>query len=91
MMDGTAWTFIECAHCAAFIRVAYRRSWMDEGYDEDLLRDFAPDNIQEARVWAQYRRRWQRADGSLFPIPTVVFHEDRHGFAWPVAIEAGAA
>lgn len=89
-MDGsTAWTWKECAHCAAFVRVAYRRSWMDEGYDDDLLADFVPESVTEARVRAQYRRRWRGRDGGLYPIPDVQWAEDKDGFRYPIGIVPG--
>ena len=88
-MDGaTAWTWIECAHCAEFVRVAYRR-YGDAGYDETLLIDFQPDNMAEARVRAQHRRKWRRLDGSLYPVPAVTITEDMYGFRHPTAIAPG--
>lgn len=88
-MDGsTAWTFIECAHCSAFVRVAYRR-YGDDCYDETLLSDFPPETISEARVVAQYRRKWRRNDGTLYPVPTVEWREDKYGFGHPIAIAPG--
>ena len=90
-MDGsTAWSFIECLHCAAFVRVAYAR-WGDEGYDESLLIDFDPADIAEARVRAQWRRKWRRQDGTLYPPPVVTMHQDRFGFGHPVGIKPGEA
>lgn len=91
-MDGSsAWTWIECAHCEAFVRVAYRRSWSDDGYDETLLIDFEPHTVAEARVRAQHRRKWRRLDGSLYPVPAVEWAEDKYGFRHPVALTTGAA
>jgi RNase P subunit RPR2 len=89
-MDGSsAWTWIECAHCEAFVTVAYRRSWMDEGYDEDLLRDFEPQDVGEARVRAQFRRRWQDRAGDLYAVPEIQWTEDKYGFGHPTAIRPG--
>jgi hypothetical protein len=91
-MDGsTAWTWIECDHCEAFARFAYRRSWSDDGYDESLFVDFAPETIAEARVRAQWRRKWRRLDGSLYPVPDLTITEDKYGFGWPTAIAPGGA
>lgn len=91
MDGGTAWTWIECAHCAELVRVAYRRVWDSDGYDEALLVDFEPESIAEARVLAQYRRKWRRRDGSLYPVPVVTVTEDRYGFGYPTAIAPGEA
>lgn len=91
-MDGsTAWTWIECGHCAEFVRVAFRRSWDDESYGDDLFIDFEPLDIAEARVRAQWRRKWRRLDGTLYPLPLVGQYEDKHGFRYPVSIAPGGA
>ena len=90
MGGGTAWTWRECAHCEALVRVAFRR-WFDDEYDAGMLDEFEPNDIAEARVRAQYRRSWRRLDGTLYPIPHVIEREDRHGFVWPVAIQPGEA
>ena len=90
-MDGSsAWTWKECAHCAALATVAWRRSHLDEGYNEDLFADFEPWSVAEARVRAQVRRRWTRRDGSLYPVPVVEWAEDKHGFRWPTTIAPGS-
>lgn len=89
-MDGSsAWTWKECAHCAALVTVAWRRSHLDEGYTEELFHDFEPQSIAEARVRAPMRRQWARCDGSLYPVPVVEWVEDKHGFRWPAAIAPG--
>lgn len=88
-MDGsTAWTWIECAHCAAFVRVAFSCYW-DESYDETLLIDYEPRSIAEARVKAQYRRKWRRLDGTTYPLPVVNMVEGKHGFSHPASISPG--
>lgn len=89
MGDGTAWTWIECGHCNEFVRVAYRRSWMDDGYDQELLIDFEPNDVAEARIRAQWRRKWRRIDGTLYPLPVVTVTQDKYGFGHPTAIEPG--
>lgn len=90
-MDGTsAWTWIECAHCEPFARFAYSSRGWDEGYDETLLIDFEPVDVAQARVLAQYRRRWQRRDGGLCPVPELIIREDKYGFGRPVDIKPGA-
>lgn len=91
-MDGSsAWTWRECAHCEAFARLAYRRSWHDDGYGPDLFGEFEPMTVAEARVWAQWRRRWRRLDGSLYPVPSLTITEDQYGFGWPTTIAPGYA
>lgn len=32
------------------------------------------------------RRQWTRKDGSLYPVPQKVWHEDRDGFGWQVDV-----
>ena len=88
-MDGSsAWTWIECAHCEAFVRFAFGRFW-DYEYGEELLIDFDPSNVPEARVRAQYRRKWRRLDGMLYPVPLLTVREDRCGFGHYSAIVPG--
>lgn len=91
-MDGaTAWTWIECGHCAEFVRVAYPRSWSDDGYDAEIFAEFVPRDVAEARVRAQWRRKWRRLNGTLYPIPVVTIAEDKYGFGHAVAIAPGVA
>lgn len=91
-MDGSsAWTWRECAHCEAFARLAHCRSWQDDGYGPDLFAEFEPATVAEARVRAQWRRKWRRLDGSLYPVPALTITEDKYGFGWPTAIAPGGA
>lgn len=81
--DGTAWTWKECLHCEQLVRYVNE----DESYDDDLINEWAPETIGHARLRAQYRRKWQRFDGSLYPLPRTIWHEDRHGFRHAVNVE----
>ena len=91
-MDGSsAWTWLECAHCEVFVSYAYSASWPDDGYGPDLLSEFAPACVAQARVLAQYRRRWRRLNGDLYPLPVALHREDKYGFRHVVDIAPGAA
>jgi len=88
-LDRTsAWTWKECAHCAAFVRVAWRRAWQNDGYDSDLLAEFQPRSVAEAAAYVRWGRKWRRIDGSLYPVPRVIEQEDSHGVRHPVGLEA---
>ncbi len=89
MGEGTAWTWKECVHCAAFVQYAYGISWHEDSYGEELLIEFEPKTVAQARVRAQHRRQWRRRDGSLYPVPHVVTREDSHGFGRRVDILPG--
>ena len=79
-MDGaTAWTWIECAHCAALAAYIGRiDDYYDEGYGFDLFHEWEPETVEHLRIKAlATRRRWRRADGSLYPVPVVAWTDDR--------------
>jgi hypothetical protein len=88
MDGGTAWTFKECAHCLPFIRLAHTLAG-DSEYGEDLLIEFEPENVAEARVRAQFRRQWQNRAGDLYPVPVVIEAVDKYGFGRAVGIKPG--
>ncbi len=69
--DGEPYVFKACEHCMALVRVideshAY---WYDEGYTLDDIVDLTPANLCEARFLVQWRRKWRRRDGALYPVP----------------------
>lgn len=71
-IDGTAWTWKECAHCTR-AQTIYDLSW-DGEYNAECFQDWAgdggPRDIEEARAMAGYRKRWRTARGNLWPLPT---------------------
>lgn len=74
VFDGRFYLWKGCAHCKALmsLRTEIREvveDW-DEGWTDDVLCDWQPATVWEARLRAQYRRRWTRLDGSLYPLPT---------------------
>jgi hypothetical protein len=71
MVDGPdGWIWKECPHCTAFIHLASLDAlWYDDGLTHDDVRDFEPSTVSEARWWIQWKRRWTRRDGTLYPIP----------------------
>lgn len=89
MDGGTAWTWRECAHCYALIPIVDTIDG-EYGWPDDFA-DWTPYTIPHARLRAMWRRRWTRADGTLYPVPVVVWHEDKHGFRWPIDARPGEA
>jgi hypothetical protein len=68
--DGTAYTFKACAHCIAFERLTGIGDWCDNnGYGADEFACYDPANVTELRWKVQYRRKWTRIDGTLYPVP----------------------
>lgn len=87
-IDGTAWTWKECAHCDALRDVA-RAQCSETEYDEETIADWEPETWQQMRVKVQWRRQWRRFDGSLYPIPERVMHTNKDGFGYQVGVKAG--
>jgi hypothetical protein len=67
-LDGTAWTWKECAHCEAMLTL-YDIQW-DDTYCRDTVDDWAPGSVAEWRVKANWSRMWTRRDGSLIEVPS---------------------
>ena len=65
-VDGNVWTYIECAHCVAIVPLI---EWEDDGYTYDNFDCWEPRTVADLRLKAQWRKRWTRLDGSLYPIP----------------------
>lgn len=70
---GAAYTFKACEHCDAYVPLIDLLGQMADPWDgytcEDLI-EYEPQDVTEARWRAQYRRKWRRRDGALYPIPT---------------------
>ena len=80
-MDGsTAWTFRECAHCAAIIPlvVAEIDPWVEE-YDDFFIPDWEPTTVAHLRLKVLYLRKWTDRDGYLYPVPEQVYRDDSTG------------
>jgi hypothetical protein len=61
-----------CAHCdalATLSTVAEWAWWNSDGYTMDDFIEWEPTTVREARWRAQYRRKWRRRDGALYPVP----------------------
>jgi hypothetical protein len=87
--DGEAFTWKECAHCEPFAKLVASRL-REEEYSFDLLAEWdEPKTVAEARVLAQWRRKWTNRAGDLYPVPTLVIYEDSLGFGWPGTITPG--
>lgn len=77
MDGGAAWSWKECAHCDALLE--YARTMDDwEYYGPDTIVDWTPETMQQARVKAQWTRKWQRGNGDLFPVPRVLVGRHRY-------------
>ncbi len=71
--DDGPYTFKECAHCSACVTlstVTETAHYYGEGYSSDDFANWEPGTVWEARLRAQWRRKWRRRDGALFPVPT---------------------
>lgn len=90
-MDGTrAWTWKECAHCDALRDLAFRQ-WYDDEYGSDLIAEWEPDTIPHLRLKAQWKRKWRHLDGTLMPVPEVIWSdENEYGYRTIADVRAGA-
>lgn len=70
------YTWINCAHCLAFVQLADIQEWCGEGITDECLIDYEPEGLWDLRLKALYRKKWRRKDGTLYPIPT---KENIHG------------
>lgn len=67
--DDGPYVFKSCAHCTALLRLV--DLYYDDGCGwsgEDFL-CHEPASVTEARWLVQFRRRWTRRDGALYPVP----------------------
>lgn len=84
-MDGEqAWTWKDCEHCYWLLQII---PWDDE-YHPETFDEWEPDSVSELRLKALWLKKWTRADGSLYPVPTITTLEDEMGFTRVVAVEA---
>lgn len=70
---GDTWVYKECVHCAALVNIWCIWDYCDasEGYTLDTFHEYRDEirTITDARLWAQWHRKWRRGDGTLFPVP----------------------
>jgi hypothetical protein len=69
--DGMVWTYKECAHCTALVTLWALWEYAVDGYTTDTFTEYRDEirTIADARLWALWKRRWRRRDGTLYPIP----------------------
>ena len=70
---GEAFTYRGCAHCDALVRALMETGddWFDdgEGYTRADIAEYQPRSVAIARLLVQWRRKWRRRDGALYPVP----------------------
>lgn len=70
--DGHVWVYKECVHCTALVARWNIWEFADtDGYGMDDLHEYRGQlsTIADARLWVQWKRRWRRYDGTLYPVP----------------------
>lgn len=87
--NGTAWTWKECAHCAAIVPLLFSHFDAGEGYARETFLDWEPELPHHLRLKALWRKQWKRADGSLYPVPHQVTKTDSYGFGRVVDVTPG--
>lgn len=87
--DGEAHTWKECAHCEALADLITTR-WGETEYSFETLAEWdEPKTVAEARVRAQWKRKWTNRAGDLYPLPNLVVIDDKDGLGWPRTIKPG--
>lgn len=83
--DGIVWTWKECAHCSTLVHLI---EWDgSDGYGLDDFVEWEPGHVSHLRLKALWRKKWERRDGTLYPIPTLVEHVDSCGFGRIVDVQ----
>jgi hypothetical protein len=72
---GDHYGFSTCAHCDQYMSPIFQSDqWdSDTGVGPDCAEDFDPRTWAEMRLKVWYRRRWRRRDGTLIPVPRLVW------------------
>jgi hypothetical protein len=66
--DDGLYDWANCLHCAALVGLCDIDGY-DEGIsDEDIL-EWEPPDIEALRWKVLWRKKWRRADGTLYPVP----------------------
>lgn len=68
--DDGPYVFKSCAHCDAVVTLADLDYDREGGYTMNTIDQHEPSSWPEARWIVCWRRRWRRADGSLYAIPS---------------------
>ena len=72
--DDGPYVFKECMHCRLLIKLhgdEFVWDWY-EGYCDEDVREWEPATVATMRLKVQFRRRWRRRDGALYPLPADV-------------------
>jgi hypothetical protein len=65
---GYSW--VNCTHCAAMITICDLGGCYNEGICADDFLEFEARDLTELRLKAHWNKKWRRADGTLYPVPT---------------------
>lgn len=89
--DGHLYTWKECLHCKALAALLWALDVPDYDYGlgPDDVGEWEPQTVPLLRLKALFLRRWTRTDGTLYPVPRVVWNR-RYvpyarlgGLGWP--------
>ena len=70
VIDGeTPYTWINCAHCLAFVTLCGVEDWDGNGITDECLIEYEPFTMRGLRLKALHRKKWRRKDGTLYPVP----------------------
>lgn len=89
--EGTAWTWIECAHCDSLRDLVVRQSGLrGEGYGPDLIGEWDPPTIGLLRLKAMWQKSWRNLHGDLYPVPEKVMADVDLGDGFMVTYQVDA-
>lgn len=67
---GTAWTWKECEHCQALIKVYPEiLDWTDEGYNSDDILEWEPRTWLGRMRKMRWSHKWRHGNGDLALVP----------------------
>lgn len=69
--DDNLYTWKNCTQCDVFFGLIQDIEYFDGyGIGYESVDNWEPGNIRELRLKVLWHKKWRRADGSLYPVPT---------------------
>lgn len=66
---GDIWTWRNCIHCDELLNLLSRRGYDDDyGITFEVVCEWEPESIAEARLKVGWDRKWRHRDGSLYQV-----------------------
>jgi hypothetical protein len=66
--SDNVYTWKNCPQCDVFLSLI--EDWDGDGISDFTVMEWEPDSVWELRLKALWRKKWRRADGTLYLVPT---------------------